>query len=243
MPNSRTVSPSRHRRRFVERAMTQDVDRKGQKPKDKSERKKSSKAPSPEPLPETKKRKTYRDEIYQAAVESPPTSPENDPDALDRFRLSEGVKSLLLAKGISSLFPIQAQTFDLVLDGFDVVGRAKTGSGKTLAFVLPIMERLMKEDADRPMGRGPSVLCLTPTRELAKQVRCVRRVRVIHEGIRSKRNALTLAKRAVSPPAVSMEAIHTMNRNVPCAEGSIFWWERQVESKITSIEEIWISQT
>ena len=236
MPSSRTVSPSRHRRRFVERAMTQDVDRKGQKPKEKNERKKISKAPSPEPMPETKKRKTYRDEIYQAVVESPPTSPENDPDALDRFRLSDGVKSLLLAKGISSLFPIQAQTFDLVLDGFDVVGRAKTGSGKTLAFVLPIMEHLMKDDANRPAGRGPSVLCLTPTRELAKQVRCVKRVRVTDDGIRWKRNVLILAKRATLSPAASTEAIHTTSRNVPCVEGSISWWEHQVASKITSTE-------
>lgn len=92
-----------------------------------------------------------------------------DPLALDRFRLSQAVKAQLMNKGISSLFPIQARTFDLALDGCDVVGRAKTGSGKTLAFVLPIVERLM---ADRPAGhgRGPSVLCLTPTRELAKQV-------------------------------------------------------------------------
>jgi len=45
---------------------------------------------------------------------------------------------------------------------------AQTGTGKTAAFVLPILERLT---ANRPRaGRGPRVLVLAPTRELAAQV-------------------------------------------------------------------------
>ena len=49
----------------------------------------------------------------------------------------------------------------------------RTGCGKTLAFVLPIVERLSAADAAKPSARGraPRVIVLTPTRELAKQVR------------------------------------------------------------------------
>ena len=99
-----------------------------------------------------------------------------NPLALDNFALSAPVKSLLRAKGIESLFEIQAACLPPLLEGADLVGRARTGCGKTLAFVLPIVERLCSltggegGGARRPYGRAPSVVVLAPTRELAKQV-------------------------------------------------------------------------
>eukprot|EP00210_Caulerpa_lentillifera_P000288 g281.t1 len=94
----------------------------------------------------------------------------SDELTLDKFPFSPTIQSLLERKGITSLFPIQAQTFHLVLQGVDVVARAKTGSGKTLAFVLPVVEWLISNPVSNQRGRSPSVLCLAPTRELAKQV-------------------------------------------------------------------------
>ncbi|XP_020114706.1 DEAD-box ATP-dependent RNA helicase 7 [Ananas comosus] len=97
-----------------------------------------------------------------------------DPNALSNFRISKALGDRLKSKGIKALFPIQAMTFDLILDGSDLVGRARTGQGKTLAFVLPILESLTngKHKASRKTGYGwpPSVLVLLPTRELANQV-------------------------------------------------------------------------
>lgn len=92
--------------------------------------------------------------------------------ALENFALSPPVKSLLRARGIEALFPIQAQCLTPLLEGKDLVGRARTGCGKTLAFVLPIVESLIQKSsgAKRPHGRPPSVVVLAPTRELAKQV-------------------------------------------------------------------------
>jgi len=51
-----------------------------------------------------------------------------------------------------------------------MIGRARTGMGKTLAFALPVIETLLAKDAgSRPAyGRKPRVICLAPTRELAK---------------------------------------------------------------------------
>lgn len=106
-----------------------------------------------------------------AAAPAVPAEPAN-PLALDNFRLSVPIKSLLRARNMDSLYDIQAQTLNFCLDGFDLVGRARTGTGKTLAFVLPIIERLSQgyDGSKRAFGRGPRVIVLAPTRELAKQV-------------------------------------------------------------------------
>ncbi|CAA0830766.1 DEAD-box ATP-dependent RNA helicase 7 [Striga hermonthica] len=99
---------------------------------------------------------------------------EENPNAVSNFRISKPLRDALKAKGIESLFPIQAMTFDMILDGYDLVGRARTGQGKTLAFVLPILESLTngpaKASRKTGYGREPSVLVLLPTRELATQV-------------------------------------------------------------------------
>ncbi|GAB2227759.1 hypothetical protein Droror1_Dr00009586 [Drosera rotundifolia] len=95
-------------------------------------------------------------------------------NALRKFRISEPLRNALEKKGIKALFPIQALTFEHILDGNDLVGRARTGQGKTLAFVLPILESLVngrtKNLKKTGYGRAPSVIVLLPTRELATQV-------------------------------------------------------------------------
>lgn len=50
-----------------------------------------------------------------------------DPNSLSNFRISKPLKDVLISKGIKALFPIQAMTFDNVIDGCDLVGRARTG--------------------------------------------------------------------------------------------------------------------
>jgi len=64
--------------------------------------------------------------------------------------------------------PIQLAAIPVILKGLDVLGIAKTGSGKTAAFVLPILQQF-EETLVTPQ-RGPTVLVLVPTRELADQV-------------------------------------------------------------------------
>lgn len=48
-----------------------------------------------------------------------------------------------------------------------MIGTAKTGSGKTLAFLIPLVERLYREQWTRENGVGAIVV--SPTRELAMQ--------------------------------------------------------------------------
>ena len=63
-------------------------------------------------------------ESEQCALDISDSKPA-DPLAIDNFRLSPAVKALLRQKGIEALFHIQAQTLTSVLDGFDLVGRAR----------------------------------------------------------------------------------------------------------------------
>lgn len=51
----------------------------------------------------------------------------DNPNAVSKFRISAPLREKLKEKGIEALFPIQAMSFDMVLDGTDIVGRARTG--------------------------------------------------------------------------------------------------------------------
>ena len=63
---------------------------------------------------------------------------------LDDFDLDPQVRRNLLKAGMTSLFPVQAQTFTLVNEGKDLIAKSPTGSGKTLAFVLPIVNDMVQ---------------------------------------------------------------------------------------------------
>jgi ATP-dependent RNA helicase RhlE len=82
--------------------------------------------------------------------------------------LAEPLLRALSAHGYQNPTPIQAQAIPPLLGGRDLLGCARTGTGKTAAFALPILDRLVRARAARP---GVRALVLTPTRELAAQVR------------------------------------------------------------------------
>ncbi|KAM0954978.1 hypothetical protein ACFX15_022843 [Malus domestica] len=70
--------------------------------------------------------------------------------------------------GFSAPTPIQAQSWPVALQSRDIVAIAKTGSGKTLGYLLPGFIHLKRTRNNPQMG--PTVLVLSPTRELATQI-------------------------------------------------------------------------
>ena len=76
--------------------------------------------------------------------------------------------------GYTEPSPIQASAIPPVLSGRDLIGCAQTGTGKTAAFAIPILQyldRQLKNDR-RPAAKRPiRALVLTPTRELALQIK------------------------------------------------------------------------
>ena len=83
--------------------------------------------------------------------------------------LAPPLRRALVTLGYDLPTPIQAQAIPYLLAGKDLLGCAQTGTGKTAAFALPILHRLASAPhVDAP--RGPRVLVLAPTRELAQQI-------------------------------------------------------------------------
>ncbi|MGY0219728.1 ATP-dependent RNA helicase DbpA [Endozoicomonadaceae bacterium StTr2] len=66
--------------------------------------------------------------------------------------------------GYHQMTPIQQQSLPAILDGRDLIAKAKTGSGKTAAFAIGLLEKI------NPRFFGCQGLVLCPTRELATQV-------------------------------------------------------------------------
>ncbi len=79
------------------------------------------------------------------------------------FSISEELKSNIAAKGYSTPTPIQDQAIGEILAGKDIIGTSNTGTGKTAAFLIPLVEKVFRNKAQR-------VLIVTPTRELALQI-------------------------------------------------------------------------
>jgi ATP-dependent RNA helicase RhlE len=92
--------------------------------------------------------------------------------SFEELGLAPPLLRAVTAAGYTTPTPIQAQAIPHVLAGRDMLGCAQTGTGKTAAFALPILHRLT--DAGNPprgSGRRIRALVLSPTRELASQIR------------------------------------------------------------------------
>lgn len=79
------------------------------------------------------------------------------------FDLEDSLQRNIADKGYENPTPIQDKAIPHILNGKDVVGIANTGTGKTAAFLLPLINKVIKNPYDK-------VLIMAPTRELAIQI-------------------------------------------------------------------------
>lgn len=82
-----------------------------------------------------------------------------------KFQLSDELLKAISLLNFSSPTIVQEQVIPAVLAHKDIIVKSQTGSGKTAAFGIPICELIDWEQ------NKPQALVLTPTRELAVQVR------------------------------------------------------------------------
>lgn len=80
------------------------------------------------------------------------------------FQVSDQLKRNIFEKGYKTPTPIQDQAIPSILEGRDLIGIANTGTGKTAAFLVPLINKVLKD-------RNQKVLIVAPTRELAVQIR------------------------------------------------------------------------
>ena len=86
--------------------------------------------------------------------------------SFDDLGLSPKALAAVASLGYEEPTPVQEHAIPLVLEGHDIIAAAKTGTGKTAAFSLPSMDKLGHAKGER----GPLMLVVTPTRELAAQI-------------------------------------------------------------------------
>ena len=79
------------------------------------------------------------------------------------FDLLPLLKNNILVKGYETPTPIQDRAIPHILRGEDIVGIANTGTGKTAAFLIPLINKILKDPTQK-------VLVVAPVRELAVQI-------------------------------------------------------------------------
>jgi len=80
------------------------------------------------------------------------------------FAVSDALKRNIQSRNYSAPTPVQDQAIPAILEGRDLIGIANTGTGKTAAFLIPLIDKVLKD-------RNQKVLIVAPTRELAAQIR------------------------------------------------------------------------
>jgi len=102
----------------------------------------------------------------------------NIPDKIDSFGLM-GLDANIMSNIMKSKYceptPVQKYAIPMILAGRDVMSCAQTGSGKTAAFLIPVIQRLLQTGLAPRNGRSkqacPQVVIMSPTRELAIQIK------------------------------------------------------------------------
>tara|TARA_Y100000389_G_scaffold49704_1_gene45404 strand:+ start:689 stop:1888 length:1200 start_codon:yes stop_codon:yes gene_type:complete len=90
--------------------------------------------------------------------------------SFDKLGLYEPILKALKQKGYKAPSPIQAKAIPAILDKKDVMAAAQTGTGKTASFTLPILH-MLSNPKHKFKSQIIRALIVTPTRELAAQVR------------------------------------------------------------------------
>ncbi len=79
------------------------------------------------------------------------------------FNIEPKLKEAIIGKGYTTPTPIQDEAIPKVLEGRDIVGIANTGTGKTAAFLIPLLNKVIKDPNEQ-------AIIIVPTRELAIQI-------------------------------------------------------------------------
>ncbi|EGV60036.1 RNA helicase required for poly(A+) mRNA export [Yamadazyma tenuis] len=125
---------------------------------------------SEEPKEETKVdsnliQSTYEVQVKLADLQADPNSPLYSVKSFDELGLSENLLKGLYAMKFTKPSKIQEKALPLLLSEppTNMIGQSQSGTGKTAAFSLTMLSRV---DVNL---KAPQCVCLSPTRELARQ--------------------------------------------------------------------------
>lgn len=94
--------------------------------------------------------------------------------SFDALAMPPSLRTAVRQRSYVQPVPIQMVGLPVALSGHDLVGVSPTGSGKTLSFLIPALlhiNNVIKKTRGSPTDKrtGPTVLILSPTRELVNQ--------------------------------------------------------------------------
>ncbi len=118
------------------------------------------------------------DKLIAKAIDSKPVNIYVDDYEYSQYDINSVIKKNIYNKGYSNPTQIQYQTIPKILEGHDILGLAATGSGKTAAFLIPMIDKIVK-------NRSNKCLIIVPTRELASQIQDEFRTLSANTGLRS----------------------------------------------------------
>ncbi len=102
-------------------------------------------------------------QLIAKAVDATPDNIFVDDYNYSQFEISDILKKNIYNIGYSNPTKIQYQTIPQIIEGKDILGIASTGSGKTAAFLIPMIDKILKDKDNK-------CLIVEPTRELAMQI-------------------------------------------------------------------------
>jgi len=141
-----------------------------------------------------------------------------------QFPISPCLQDRLKAADFINPTEVQAAAIPHALLGKDIVATAQTGTGKTLAFLVPVMEKLLKQAEARP-----GALVLVPTRELALQIGKQ------YEQLRGKRLPPTALLIGGVPERAQLQAVRAGARLIIATPGR---FEDLLDRKLIALEGI-----
>lgn len=92
-----------------------------------------------------------------------------------KYDMQPWIINAIDSMNFKTMTPVQASTIPMFVKNKDVVVESVTGSGKTIAFVIPILEKIVQENANTTIFKQGHFhsLIISPTRELASQIQTV----------------------------------------------------------------------
>lgn len=106
-------------------------------------------------------------------------SSDNDEEEVLSFNemgIDDRILMAVLKQGWLEPTPIQETAIPLILEGKDILAKARTGSGKTGAYTIPLLHKILAMKKLKASTQATSALVLTPSRELCNQAYKVNKI-------------------------------------------------------------------
>lgn len=97
----------------------------------------------------------------------PTITKDTTPLTFKDFNFEPNLADALETMGFIEPTPIQQEAIPIIAEGHDIIACAQTGTGKTAAFLLPVLNKLAKQENQ---SSDINTLIIAPTRELALQI-------------------------------------------------------------------------